>query len=228
MVQGVSQGSISILLLALAQGCDRTVSTERAPPAVQAPTASSFELTGAKLRDADLIFQESTSRQSEMVRALTGSRWTHMGVVFIEASGPVVLEAASTVRRTPIEAFVARGKQRRYVVKRLRNAEARLRPDVVRAMQALGERWLGRPYDLQFRWEDDSLYCSELAHKLFERAAQVSVGRVQRARDMNLDDERVQRALHKRFAPGGFDPDESVVTPGSMFDDAELITVLEQ
>jgi hypothetical protein len=32
--------------------------------------------------DGDVIFQESTSRQSDMVRVLTRSRWTHVSVVF--------------------------------------------------------------------------------------------------------------------------------------------------
>jgi len=227
MLRGVARSSAAIALIGLAPGCDRSVSTERAQ--LTAPSASSaHEPGGEKLRDGDLIFQESTSRQSEMVRVLTGSRFTHMGVVFVEASGPVVLEAASTVRKTPLEAWIAGGKERRFVVKRLRNAESRLTADIVREMESLGARWLGRPYDLQFRWGDESLYCSELAHKLFERAAHVKLGRVERAGDMNLDDERVERALHQRFAKGSFDPNEPVVTPGSMFDDAELVTVLER
>jgi hypothetical protein len=227
MVRGIVWSSALSVLFGFAQGCDRAVSAEPAPLSAR-PAASAAELTGTKLEDGDLIFQESTSRQSDMVRALTGSRYTHMGIVFVDTAGPVVLEAASTVRRTPLDAWIVHGRERHFVVKRLKHAESRLNADVVRAMRLLGERWLGRPYDLQFRWGDDSLYCSELAHKLFERAAQVKLGRVERARDMNLEDERVQRALHKRFAAGSFDPNEPVVTPGSIFDDAELVTVLER
>jgi hypothetical protein len=89
-------------------------------------------------------------------------------------------------------------------------------------MRAIAKSWLGRPYDLRFRWDDQTLYCSELAYKLFDRGAQVQLGKLEHASDMNLNDERVQQALRKRFAGAQFDPDETVVTPDSMFEDAQL------
>ena len=160
-----------------------------------------------------------------MVRALTNSRWTHMGVVFHETAGPMVFEAVSPVRKTPIQKWIAHGRDRRYVVKRLRDADTRLSTDTVAKMRTLGATWLGRPYDLRFRWDDQTLYCSELAYKLFDRAAGIRLGKLERAADMNLDDERVQRALRKRFANAKFDPTETVVTPDSIFNDDELIQV---
>jgi hypothetical protein len=178
-----------------------------------------------KFKDGDLIFHESTSRQSEMVRVLTRSRWTHMGVVFHEAGAPMVFEAVSPVRRTPIKQWIARGRNGEYVVKRLRDVDDRLKPEVLAKMRTLGKSWLGRPYDLQFRWDDESLYCSELAHKLFAKGAGVKLGAIERAADMNLDDERVRRTMQKRFARGGFDPAEPVVTPDSIFNDDELVEV---
>jgi hypothetical protein len=204
-------------------GCN---SKSRADLAPQRPaaTAAIAKFT-PKFKDGDLIFHESTSRQSEMVRVLTRSRWTHMGVVFHDAGAPMVFEAVSPVRRTPVQQWIARGRDGEYVVKRLRDADTRLTPDVVKKMRALGKTWLGRPYDLQFRWDDQSLYCSELAHKLFREGAGVELGAIERAADMNLDDERVKRAMQKRFARGGFDPAEPVVTPDSIFNDDELVEV---
>ena len=145
-----------------------------------------------------------------------------MGVVFEEPGGLVVLEAASPVRKTGLRTWIKRGRDERYVVKRLSDADTRLSSDVVEKMRKLGATWLGRPYDLRFRWDDQSLYCSELAYKLFDRAAGVRLGKLQIAADMNLDDERVQKALRKRFANAKFDPDETVVTPDSMFNDEQL------
>lgn len=176
-------------------------------------------------RDGDLIFHESLSGQSEMVRALTGSRFTHMGVVFNEPGGPRVLEAASPVRKTPVRKWIARGRDQDFVVKRLRDAETRLRPDVVTRMRALGSSWLGRPYDLKFRWDDQALYCSELAYKLFDRAAGVQLGKLQTAAEMNLDDQRVQSAMRKRFKAGTFKSDEVVVTPDAIFNDQQLVEI---
>jgi Permuted papain-like amidase enzyme, YaeF/YiiX, C92 family len=198
------------VLFGLAIACERRPA---APPA---------------FRSGDIVFQESTSRQSEMVRALTGSRWTHMGVVFDEPSGAVVLEASSPVRHTPLEQWITRGQGGHYAIRRLRNADEILRPHVIAAMRAQSKSWLGRPYDLQFRWSDEALYCSELAFKLFDRAARVQIGKIERASAMNLDDPRVKRALATRFAKGKFDPNEPVVTPASIFDDTKFVTIDER
>lgn len=148
-----------------------------------------------------------------------------MGVVFNDAAGPMVLEAVSPVRKAPLQKWIAHGREGRFAVKRLRDADSRLSKDVVARMQKLGATWLGRPYDLRFRWDDQALYCSELAYKLFDRAAGIQLGKLERAADMNLDDERVQQALQKRFAGAKFDPAETVVTPDSIFNDDQLIAV---
>jgi hypothetical protein len=201
---------LAVVALAVSSGCKESAAQTADP----------------MLRDGDLIFQESTSRQSAMVKKLTGSRWTHMGVIFVRPSGPVVLEAVSPVRQTSLAAWTARGKGGQYVVKRVRDPN-RLPPEKLVAMDRLGRSWLGRPYDPRFRWDDETLYCSELVHKLFERAAGVRIGTIQRARDMNLGDPEVKRALAARFRGKRFDPDEPIVTPRSMFDDPALVTVRE-
>jgi hypothetical protein len=215
-----------MVLLGAALGlCCKRANPGRAREKSPTTTVPSASFVATQLQDGDLIFQESTSRQSEMVRALTNSRWTHMGVVFNEAGGPIVLEAVSPVGKAPLQKWIARGRDGRYVVKRLRDADNRLSKEVVGRMQKLGASWLGRPYDLRFRWDDQALYCSELAYKLFERAAGIRVGKLERAADMNLADERVQKALEKRFAGAKFDPSETVVTPDSIFNDDQLVDV---
>jgi hypothetical protein len=212
--------------VALLVSCERSSTPERprnlSPTGQKQPPAGS---AGSRLADGDLVFQESMSRQSEMVRALTGSRWTHMGVVFNEGVSPMVLEAVSPVRKTALHTWIARGRDERYVVKRLRDADARLSSGAVSKMRALASTWVGRPYDLRFRWDDETLYCSELAYKLFDRGAGVRLGTLQRAADMNLDDRRVEQALQKRFAGAKFDPNETVVTPDSIFKDNQLVEV---
>lgn len=215
---------IAVLGVALAGGCKRH-HAGRAHENGDANRPPSANSAATKLRDGDLIFQESTSRQSEMVKALTNSRWTHMGVVFNDSSGPMVFEAVSPVGKAPLRQWIARSRNGSYAVKRLRDADTRLSQDVLARMRKLGASWLGKPYDLRFRWDDQALYCSELAYKLFDRAAGVQLGKLERAVDMNLDDERVQQALKKRFAGAQFDPTETVVTPDSIFKDEQLVDV---
>jgi hypothetical protein len=214
---------VVVIGVALTLSCKGSDGSRRLDRKIQAQPAASAG--AARLQDGDLVFHESTSRQSEMVRALTESRWTHMGVIFNEPTGPVVLEAVSPVQRTPLQQWIGRGRDRHYVVKRLREADSRLSAATIARMRELGATWLGRPYDLRFRWDDQALYCSELAYKLFDRAAGVRLGKLERAADMNLSDERVQQALRRRFANARFDPTETVVTPESIFNDEQLLEV---
>lgn len=177
------------------------------------------------LRDGDLVFQTSRSGQSQAVSLATGSALTHMGVVFVDGGVPWVLEAVEPVKRTPFDAWRRRGAGHRVWVRRLADADAVLTPAAVARMREVGQGWLGRHYDLQFRWDDDRLYCSELAHKLYERAVGVRLGAVQRAGDLALDAPAVRRKLRERFGPGAFDPAEPVVTPQAIFDDPRLVDV---
>lgn len=149
-----------------------------------------------------------------------------MGVIAVQPAGPFVFEAVSPVKYTRLQAWIERGRDQRYAVKRLRDADTRLSPDVLAKMRKVGASWLGRPYDVRFRWDDQALYCSELAYKLFDRGAGVQLGMLQRAADMNLADKRVKEALQKRFAGASFDPTETVVTPDSIFNDEQLFDVL--
>lgn len=155
----------------------------------------------------------------------TGSRLTHMGVVLMDGGQPWVLEAVEPVKLTRLDDWRRRGAAGRLWVKRLRDADAVLTPSTVARLRALGRSWLGRHYDLQFRWDDERLYCSELAHKLYAQAAGVRLGRVQRAGDMALGSPEVRRRLAERFGARAFDPDEPVVTPQAIFEDSRLVAV---
>lgn len=152
-----------------------------------------------------------------------------MGIVLIEDGKPVVLEAVQPTKLTPLSGWIARGVQGKVVIKRLRNADAIFTPEVRARMRTIGKSWLGRPYDLLFQWGDDKLYCSELVYKLLDRAAGVQVGKLQKARELRLSSPEVQKKLTERFGPGkvSFNPDETVISPQSMSDDPQLVTIFE-
>src|SRR4051812_36892029 len=152
--------------------------------AVLLPTLAQAALPD--VREGDLVFQTSRSTQSEAIRFATSSPWSHVGVVMLERGKPVVLEAAQTVRTTPLAQFLARGEEGRYVVLRLANADSALTPETIAWLHDVGRSYLGRPYDLKFRWDDESLYCSELVHKLFSGAAGLRLGRLQKASELAL------------------------------------------
>ncbi|UXI68153.1 YiiX family permuted papain-like enzyme [Tahibacter amnicola] len=177
-------------------------------------------------RDGDLIFHTSRSAQSTAVQRATGSRYSHMGVIFLRQGKPYVFEAVSTVRDTPLKEWVARGAGGHYVVKRWRDADRRLDAKGVARLRAVAQTLRGKPYDLYFGWSDERIYCSELAWKLYERAFGVRLGELQKLGSFRLDDPAVKAKLRERYGTG-VPRGEDVISPQAMFDSDALETVGE-
>nr|HPI23547.1 YiiX/YebB-like N1pC/P60 family cysteine hydrolase [Spirochaetota bacterium] len=73
----------------------------------------------SRLAEGDIIFQETSGRQSDAIALATKSRYTHVGIVFREKGRWMVLEAVQPVSSIALERWIARGVKRHYVVKRL-------------------------------------------------------------------------------------------------------------
>jgi hypothetical protein len=179
------------------------------------------------VQDGDIIFHTSRSSQSEAVQRATGSRYSHMGLVLYRNGAPYVLEAAATVRYTPLAEWVARGSGQHFVVKRLRTASTALGPKAVQALREEARKLEGRPYDLTFEWSDERLYCSELVWKLYDRAVGIRIGALQKLREFNLSDPVVKAKMQQRYH-GAVPLDETVVSPSAMFASPLLETVVEE
>jgi hypothetical protein len=182
---------------------------------------------GAPLRDGDLIFQTSRSAQSVAVQRATGSRYSHMGIVFIRNGKPFVYEAVDTVQYTPLEDWVARGVGQHFVAKRLRDASSMLNDAGLERLRQAARPFEGKAYDLTFEWSDDRIYCSELAWKIYQRALGVELGKLQKIKEFNLKDPSVRQKMKERY--GEHVPlEEPAISPVSVFDSPRLVTVREQ
>ncbi len=180
-----------------------------------------------KVMDGDIIFHTSKSSQSLAIQRATGSRYSHMGVIFMRAGKPFVYEAVSPVKYTPLDQWIARGAGGHYVVKRLKNAATLLTPTALERLHKAAGKFVGRPYDLAFGWSDDRLYCSEIVWKLYERVLDVRVGELQKIRDFNLTDPAVRAKMRERYG-ANIPLEEPVISPGAMFDSKLLDTVAER
>ena len=108
-------------------------------------------------QDGDIVFHESASRQSPVIKLAQHSRWTHCGIVFHIGEKAYVYEAVEPVKYTPLKDWIARGKNGEYRVKRLKKP---LPAEAVAKMKAVGGRYKGKHYDTLFQWSDNKMYCS--------------------------------------------------------------------
>ena len=177
------------------------------------------------LQDGDLIFHTSRSVQSLAVQQATGSRYSHMGIIVLREGKPFVFEAAATVKYTPLAAWIDRGEKKHFVVKRLNNAQQIMTPSAQLKMHQQAKHFAGKPYDAQFSWSDERLYCSELVWKMYDRALGIRIGELQKVSEFNLGSPAVKQKLRERY--GTQIPwDESVISPKAMFESPLLVTVI--
>jgi uncharacterized protein YycO len=135
-----------------------------------------------------------------------------------------VYEAVGPVKLTPMKEWIARGKNNSYVIKRLKNAEKIITPDVFKKMKQVGDQFKGKSYDDTFEWSDNKIYCSELVWKIYQRAAGIEIGRVQRLKNFDLSDARVQQIMKDRYH-NKIPTEEIVISPSAIFDSELLVTV---
>ena len=111
------------------------------------------------LREGDVVFIESKSQQSPYIKAGTMCKWTHCGVVVNTPEGMKVLEASKTVKLTPFNSFIGRAKNENWCIKR---------PKQKLTKPINYNKYIGQPYDLEFKFNNGKMYCSELVWLVYK------------------------------------------------------------
>ena len=166
-------------------------------------------------QEGDLVFQTSKSQQGPAIQIATQSVYSHVGVVYIQNGTPWVFEASSKVKLTPLKEWISRGDGGWYTVKRLKNAEKLLTPSARTSLKAVGQKFMGRPYDVLFEWSDNKIYCSELVWKLYQEGLGLELAPLRKMGEYSFDDPRVAGLVEKRWGHR-FSADELVVAPSDL------------
>ena len=177
-----------------------------------------------ELREGDLIFQTSLSRQSQAIQLATKSKYSHCGLIYKDGKEYYVFEAVQPIKRTPLDKWIARGKDGKYVIKRLKNADQVLTPATIAKMKQIGDKFKGKNYDMTFEWSDDKIYCSELIWKIYQRATGLEIGKLEKLSDFDLTNEAVKQKMKERYS-NKIPMNEIVISPAAIFGSELLITV---
>ena len=179
-------------------------------------------IAGYLPQDGDIIFQSSQSNQSKAVEQATNSPYSHMGIIFTKNGKPYVFEAASKVVYTPLDKWINRGKNKKYVIKRLKDRT--LSAKEIINLKQVAHTFENKPYDIWFGWDDNYIYCSELVWKIYNKALKLKIGKLQTVKDFNLTSPAVKQKLKQRY--GDKIPyQETVISPVAMFNSPLLTTV---
>jgi Permuted papain-like amidase enzyme, YaeF/YiiX, C92 family len=177
-----------------------------------------------QIKNGDLIFQTSLSSQSKAIQLATKSKYSHCGIIYLEGSSFYVFEAIQPVKKTPLDKWIKRGQNGKYVVKRLKNADQVLTPATLAKMKREGDKFNGKNYDLTFEWSDDKIYCSELIWKIYQRATGIEIGKLAKMSTFDLSSEPVKQKMKERYGDR-IPMSETVISPAAIFDSDLLLTV---
>lgn len=179
-----------------------------------------------KVKDGDIIFQSSQSKQCQAIRIATNSKFSHCGIIYTIKGKKYVYEAVQPVKSTPLEKWITYGEDNAYVVKRLKNSDKVLNAATLEKMKSYGNQFNNKDYDLYFEWSDAKIYCSELVWKIYKNGANIELCKLERLKNFNLDNPKVKEILAERY--GNKIPlEEEVVAPSQIENSALLETVID-
>jgi uncharacterized protein YycO len=175
-------------------------------------------------QNGDIIFQSSQSKQCEAVKIATNSKFSHCGIIFIEKGKTYVYEAVQPVKMTLLEDWISHGKESKYVVQRIKNANIILTKDVVAKMKSYGKSMNNKDYDLYFEWSDEKIYCSELVWKIYKYGANIELCKTKKLKDFNLNSQIVKNIMKETY--GNKIPyNEAVVAPSQLYESEMVETI---
>ena len=170
--------------------------------------------TGAvkNVKEGDVIFQTSQSEQSPLIQIGTRSMITHCGIVVMKGGKPYVLETQRTIVLTPFDKFIARGKDGRYWLKRSKKDNIKIKYN----------SYLGKPYDLAFKFDNGKFYCSELIYDIYIKQLGIELCKPKKVGDYLIlgTDElpKIEKAMKKR----GITKEQYAVAPVDIFNSEHL------
>jgi len=178
-------------------------SCHKTPPAT--PSKSDYQP-----RVGDIIFQSlSGSELGMVIESATKSPFSHCGIITKQGDAWMVLEAIGPVQEIPLASWILRGKDMKYDVFRLDDRYQTKIPNIIDNARA----YLGRPYDIQYQFDDDKIYCYELIFKGFKQATGEDLGNVVELGTLNWKD---HEDFIRRITGGDLPLNRLMITPADL------------
>ncbi len=168
-----------------------------------------------EVKEGDVIFQTSQSQQSPLIQLATRSSISHCGIIIMKNGEPYVLETLKKLTTTPLEEFIARGKGGKYWLKRSNLENIKIEY----------EHYLGKPYDLAFKFNNDKFYCSELIYDIYKEQLDIELCKPRKVSDyfiLSIDKiPQMEQVMKKR----GISKEQYVVAPVDIFE-SEFLKII--
>ena len=161
-----------------------------------------------EVKEGDVIFQTSQSQQSPLIQIATRSKISHCGIIVMKNGKPYVLETLKTLVVTPLDKFIARGEGGKYWLKRSNKENIKIKYG----------SYLGKPYDLAYKFDNGKFYCSELIYDIYKNQLGIELCEPKKVSDyliLGTDKlPQIEKAMKKR----GITKEQYAVAPVDIFE----------
>ena len=169
----------------------------------------------SQVREGDVIFQTSKSQQSPLIQIGTRSKITHCGIIVMRGGKPYVLETLKTLVLTPLDKFIARGEDGKYWIKRSSKENIKIKY----------AKYLGKPYDLAFKFDNGRFYCSELVYDIYQKQLGIQLAEPRQVKDyLILFTDRLPK-LTRAMTRRGISKEQYAIAPVDIFNSNYLESV---
>ena len=169
----------------------------------------------SEVREGDVIFQTSKSQQSPLIQIGTRSKITLCGIIVMRGGKPYVLETLKTLVLTPLDKFIARGEDGKYWIKRSSRENIKIKY----------AKYLGKPYDLSFKFDNGRFYCSELVYDIYQNQLGIQLAEPRQVKDYLIfftdRHPKLKRAMKRR----GISKEQYAIAPVDIFNSDYLESV---
>lgn len=172
------------------------------------------------IQAGDLVFQDfDCGPRCELIRRVTRTHYTHVGIVLEDDGELVVWEAYGPVAPTPLAEWVRRGHGGKVAVYELRPQHLAQLDRIAAHVRALR----GLPYDADYQWDDARLYCSELVAKAINRGVDRAIIIARPVGELGDAEELIAKMTSGRLTPRTL-----VVSPYDLIKSGALLRVVDE
>ena len=178
-------------------------------------------------KNGDIIFQTSKSQQSKLIQEVTQSKFSHVGILYIEEDYKIsVFEAGAKVKLTPLSQWINNGVENQYVIKRYKYD---INLEDMNKMYEYCIQQKGMSYDWEFQWTDNEMYCSELVWKAY-KSINIELSIISTFANLpGMNSNKIQKEIEKRYREcndcGEFNKHEYIVSPEDLYQSEKLIKI---
>lgn len=165
---------------------------------------SCTQIQYSTIKEGDIIFQTSQSKQSPLIAYATNSNKTHCGIIIEKNNEFYVLETLSIIKLTPLQEFIDRGLHKKYWIKKGINKKINY------------EKYLGIPYDISFIPNNSKYYCSELVYIIYLEQFNIKLCEMKPIKSYNLIG--IKNIMINR----GMNENQLVVSPNDIYNSKYL------